>query len=229
MKLLNSRFKITSIIFLFFVSASSYGQAYDFTDVKLATARDNDARRDADGSPYITEDFSLVKISISDKKIFSARFNAHNGQMEVKLADETVILDNTKDIEVIFIKSNKLYKTFNYPIEDETKRGFLVVLTQTNNVTLLKKEYVSFSEKIPAKSSYSTATPATYKRENDSYFYLYNDKVNYLPTKKKDFLKLFPNYQEEIKNYMKENSLNPKNEDELITLINYIDGLVEKI
>ena len=181
---------------------------------------------DVKGSPYITENFVPVKLSINENTVYNGRFNAFNGDMEIKSQDKTIVLDTSKDIEVLFVITNKLYKTCTYNQKNsKTKRGFLVVLTESDSLQLFKLEKINFAEKKPVTSSYDTPKPAEFRKVSDSYFIKIDGQIVFLSTKKKAFLKSFPEYKTKLKNYLKMEKLNLKNESDLIKIVSYLNKL----
>ena len=66
----------------------------------------------AEGSPYINEKFSQIRITQYKARVFNARYNAYNGEMEVMTNDNKVIaLDNNVDFEVTFTTPKKIYRS----------------------------------------------------------------------------------------------------------------------
>ena len=183
----------------------------------------------AEGSPYINEKFSQIRITQYKARVFNARYNAYNGEMEVMTNENKVIaLDNNVDFEVTFTTPKKIYRSISYVTDkDMSKRGFLVVLSDNDNNSLFKEERIKYYEKVEASSSYQQDKPAKFDRIGDSYYIMMNDKVTFVPQKKKDFLKAFPNQANQLKSYMKANKLSPKDEDELINIINYLSTITE--
>ncbi len=162
-------------------------------------------------------------------KIYSARYNAFINEMEVTLENAKVIaLNPNSDYVVTFTTTNKVYKAVNYVDDNEvSKKGFLVLLSENEKCSLFKEERIKFYEKTVATTSYDKEIAAKYKRVDDNYYIKLGDKTTFLPQRKKDFLKLFPNEEKKLSTYMKKNKLNPKNEDELISVIKYLSTLIE--
>jgi len=181
----------------------------------------------AEGSPYINETFSQTRIAQYKDRVYSARYNAYNGEMEVMTNDSKVIaLDNNGDFEITFTSPKKIYRTISYVTDNNTsKRGFLVVLSDNDNNSLFKEEHIKYYEKVEALSSYQQDKPAKFNRVDDSYYIKMNEKVTFVPQKKKDFLKAFPEHASKLKSHMKTNKLNPKNEDELVKIVNYLSTI----
>ena len=88
----------------------------------------------ANGSPFINDEFELVKFKKLGNRVFLARYNANLGEMQLKRENDTIALDNTKNLELTFTQSNKVYKTHSYTNkENVSKRGFLVVLMENDH------------------------------------------------------------------------------------------------
>ena len=180
----------------------------------------------ANGSPFINDEFELVKFKKLGNRVFLARYNANLGEMQIKRENDTIALDNTKNLELTFTQSNKVYKTHSYTNkENVSKCGFLVVLMENDSLALLKEELVKFYDIKPPSNSYEKIKPAEFKRLSDVYYYRQGDKVSLLPQKRKDFLKLFPQHSSELKDYIKENKISLKKDEDLITLFEYINTL----
>ena len=52
-----------------------------------------------------------------------------------------------------------------------------------------------------------------------------NGNIVEMPTKKKELLKMFPNKEKEIEEFLKSNKISFKDEKDLIVLVNYLDTL----
>lgn len=205
------------------INIDSRGRFIDFTNVNA------NVNTDIEGSEYIDKNFTPIIITQYKNKIYGGRFNAFNGEIEVKLGENKVIaLDNNLDFEIKFTTTNKVYRTEKFINEKGiTKKGFLVVVTKKNEYLLLKEETIKFHEKIKAATSYDKSKPARYIREKDKYFIKFNSVVTYISQKKKDLFKTFPEQSGKLKSYIKKNNLNMKDEDDLIIIVNYLSTLTE--
>lgn len=199
-------------------------------EIERSMTRFNDVNSDSkiDGSPYINENFSPIIIT-QNKKTYNARYNAFSREMELMIADNKIIaLDPNSNYEVTFTLTNKVYRAVNYVNNNGiSKTGFLVVLSENDNFSIFKEERVKFYEKVESKTSYSKEKPARYDRIDDAYFIERDEKIMFLSQNKKKFLKLFPNESSKLNTYMKKNKLNPKKEDELIQIVDYLSSIIE--
>lgn len=182
-----------------------------------------------EGSIYINENFAPVIITQYNDKIYSGRFNALNGEIEIKLEENKVIaLDTNSDFEVKFTASNKIYRTESFvDSKGIEKKGFLVLVNENKEYALFKEEIVKFHEKIESTSSYDKGRPARYIREKDNYYIKNNNTIHYISQNKKDLLQTFPNESDKLKSFIKKNKINLKQEDDLVKIVNYLDALKE--
>ncbi|GAA4246718.1 MULTISPECIES: hypothetical protein [Winogradskyella] len=182
---------------------------------------------EAEGSPYITEEFLALRLENFKNKIYSGRYNAYNGEMEIKLGEDKIIaLDNNTDYTITFIASLKKYKPYTYKDENlDLQRGFLVVVKEDSSFTLLKKEQIKFQDKVKPRSSYEKEKAAKFIKESDTYYLNFNNETKILPQNKKQFLNSFPEYEVKLKSYIKKNKLSLKNENDLITIASYLSSI----
>jgi hypothetical protein len=196
----------------------------------LATTAKPKTNINIEGTPYITENYTPIKLTSFEERNFQARYNAFNGDMEVLDVDNGkvfVLNKNFNNYQVDFIGLNKTYKVFKYIDENGiASESFFVVLTSNNNLKLLKKENVKFYGERVATSTYDKARKASYKRGNDEYYIVVGETdAQPFSTRKKDISKLFSGSSKEILNFIKTNKLNTSKDEDLIQVINFISAL----
>ncbi|MBR9915701.1 MAG: hypothetical protein GYB32_12895 [Algicola sp.] len=187
----------------------------------------------AKGSAYINDVFLPIKVlNQKENNLFLARYNAYNGDMEIKDVDSNsditrALLIDTNDFIIEFMKDGKTYQSYNYIDENNNqKRDFFVNLVSTNRVSLLKKETVVFKEEVIAKSSYDKNKPAEFKRLSDTYYLkIGTDNAIEVPSNKKELAGLFPKHEGDIKTFIKKNRIKTSKEEDLIQLVDYINTL----
>jgi hypothetical protein len=179
---------------------------------------------EAEGSPYIQENFEPIKVSGFENQNYTGRFNAFSGEIEVKTGDDNVIaLDLEANYTVTFTRGGIVYKPYTFYTPNNTKkRGFLVVLRDMDSKAFLKREVIKFYDTEPANSSYQNAKPARFQRDDDEYYILVNNEIKYFPDSKKGLAKAFPAHANGLKALVKSKKLSYKNEADLITMAEYI-------
>lgn len=226
--------QLKSIIYLIIlVPILTFSQAVNIdlaSEVGFAPKNVSSIIKGAIGTPYINEKYESVRIKNFEDKIYSGRYNAYISEMEILLGNNQnpIALDiANNDYEVFFLNENKTYKSFTYNTDRGIqKRGFLVIISDENDVQLLKEERIKYYDKIPASSSYDQDKPAKFRREDDTYYIkLKNNKIVYFPTKTKDLVSVFPEHDKTITSFIKKEKLKLKKEEDAIKVANFIGSL----
>jgi len=178
------------------------------------------------GTPYLTDFFVPVTI-YPDDDLFFVKYNAVDDEMEVKLsATKTIILDNSfKKYTIIFNESKEKFVTLNEV--GKNKPSYFIELKKTDNVSLYKKKTKDFIQATKATDNYSKDKPARFSKIEEIFYVqlIPEGSVQEISKKKKTFLKLFQNNQDDIKNYIGKNKIKLNKEDDLVKLFTYIESL----
>lgn len=179
------------------------------------------SKGDLKGSPYINEDFISADV---DGSTYSMRYNAHEDQFEYLDNDAVVLFPAKLGATVVEIpRLNKKYEYLNYKDGRSYNYGFLVVLYETDNLKLFKKEKVNFIKGVVPKTSYDRAYPDEYRRERDVFYYQINGgEIDRVPTRNRQFTSLFADQSKEIDNYIKNNKISLNDENDLKKLFEFI-------
>ena len=185
----------------------------------------SDKKTNAVGSEYIDEEFKSALVNGGTQR-FQIRFNAYNNVMEYKKDNENLILIKKDNTLIEFLKGDT-YELVSFT----DKKGkelveYLNVIRNAGKVAIYKFEKIIFVEARPAQNTYDTGAPAEYKKASDTYYLKINDSFSELPTKQKEYIKLFPNKEAEIKDFFKTNKINFKNNTDLIKLANFLNSIV---
>lgn len=199
-------------------SSASFFQSVDNYFVRDRSA----AKIEAEGSPYINEAFENVKFKRFGDRIYSARFNANLGDIEVQMNDKLIALNKNQDFEVTFLQSNKTYKNFTFNDNGKTTKQFFVVVFDNSEYALLKKEYIKFRAESLSQTGYDKGKPAAFIREKDVYYFKVGDDIEELSTRKKKFAAAFPEQTKAIKAYIKNEKLDLEEEGDLIKAFQYV-------
>lgn len=176
------------------------------------------------GSEYLIEDFKPARVN-SGTQPFQIRFNAHTNVMEFKKDNEELILIK-KDNTLIEFTDGKTYELITYnDRKGEGTEAYLAAIKKTENVSIYKLEKINFVEARAASNTYDTATLAQYKRSSDTFYIKIGDVVSELPTKQKEYIKLFPGKEAQIKEYFKSNKINFKDDADLIKFATFLNSI----
>jgi hypothetical protein len=201
-------------------------------DIRNNTASTFQSSEEILGSPYLTENFVKSKLFYDDELLgdFYVRYNALNSEIEIKkstLKEETpkrLLADKKLRLKY---QGRELRFTTYINKKDETKNGYLSMLTDGKNMQLYHRLAVKYSEGKAAANSMVNPIPSRYAQFVE-FYYKNNDvdRIDYLPPKKGPFLKqLDKNLRDNVKLYISENKINLANEEDLIKTFEYINTL----
>ena len=227
---------LLSIVFIFLFANSVIGQNdidpfQTLVNNGLISTTFINPNTKIEGSPYVIDEFTPAQISILGNKIYPVKYNAFHDEIAVLTEDKSVysLRKNSKNkIIVTYINPKKVYQIFKY--FDDTNNegsGFFIELTSKNvNVKLLKKERIIFIGDKKSISSYAESEPAKYKRIKDKYFIKINsESAISLPKNKKEIAKLFPENQKVVLDFIRDETIKFKKEEDLIRLIIFLNQL----
>ena len=183
------------------------------------------------GSAFETEDFNKGRVFYKDEDLgeFYYRYNIFSKEIEVKntLLKEEKHKALIKDPNVLLIPSQGMRKYRFLPFineKGEKDEGYLIALFEGNSYTLYKFLEVKFSEAKAAANSMVNPKPSKFTRFTTFYYRNGDGEILELPTKKNKLLAAFKNTESSIlKNYIKEEKTNFKEEKDLIRLVAFID------
>ena len=97
----------------------------------------------------------------------------------------------------------------------------------SNTINLYRRTYIKFSEGTEATNSMVIATNDKFTPYQDYFVETENSKaLQLVKPNKKSLYEIFPELKDSIKSIIKEQSLNLKKEDDLVTLIEGISKLI---
>jgi len=179
-----------------------------------------------EGSPYLNEKFVIGTIinSKEDKRYrFLLRYNIYEDKIEIE-KDKNSIVNLGKEFYFNVIIDNKKFMLTEY--QYKTNKGYLEILYQnkdkSNNLYLKHTRTLISAKK--AQSSYEKDKPAKFN-QSESFFYEHNNKIVSLPSRKKDFFKLFSSNSKVIEEYAKKNKLGIKDKNDLIKIFQFYSSL----
>jgi len=235
--------RLLPIAFLFLFSASlfaqvsgaprqfeSTSQVYDQLRKFLNTKEKDPYQIDWDnvkGSPYLYEKYKLAQFFVGDKSYgnIMMRFNTYSNEIELfpENGKEIGALMKVDDSRIVF--ENKTLQLFDYKDEEGAeKKAYFLVLNDEKNVQLLLRKKCVFSPNEKALTA-NQADRAAKFTQYDYYYIVKNGEPIQVDAKKKDVLKLFPENENEIKNFIKSEKLKLKKEEDFATLIDFIATL----
>ena len=196
---------------------------------ELRSSRSNTLNyADINGSPYYSDDFKLSDIYFKNGNIIkqvSVRLNLYDNILEFQRGNE--ILELTRMEDLGHVKINEEDITFVNDVDDSGDAGFYKIELD-GKYQLLQLLQVTYFDPIKATNHYEDDIPAKFKKQNGKY-YLGTEKNTPLEFgNKKDFQDSFAQSYTSLVKYAKKNKLNPKNYDDLVIMVNYLNSNDDK-
>jgi hypothetical protein len=205
--------------------------AGDMTD-QLTRLTNATGINDFAGSPYVYDSFKPVNVYYEDElmdRLFY-RYNALNEEIEIKktnLTDETpqrLMADKAIHLD---IEGRKLsFKTF-IDRKNNTLNGYLTLLAEGDKYDLYRRTRVKFTEGQKAQNSFVAAVPNRFTHYIEYYAQKKGvDRIDELKVSNSGLLKILPNdLKLPLKNYLKEENLNVKEEAHLIKVFEHLNAM----
>ena len=183
------------------------------------------------GSPYTDNTFRQANLYYGDDNLGQMyyRYNAYNEEIEIKKSilpeEKPRALARDKKI-ALFIDNNPMSFLTFIDKNNLTQNGYLTKL-EDGKFTLYRRTDVKFTEGQKSQNSFVKATPARFTQFVEYYLKKEGvDRIDEVLLKKNKILKLVEgNNKDMLKKYLKEKSINVKNELDLIKVIQYINTL----
>lgn len=176
------------------------------------------------GGAYLDPDFTEGVIIMKDGTRIPnkpMRYNIYTQQMQFVENTDTLALANPDEIEYLKIADRTFVYT-NYICKGEHKKGYFELI-EDGECRLLKR-WVALYHEVDQSSQESTDCDVFY-RDCQCFLQFFLNPACPVEPKKNDFVMSFASKGESIKTFMKNNKLNPKNEEDLSRIVDYYNGI----
>lgn len=218
--------KVISVGVFFLVSFFGFSQS---TVVTISSGHGfnivpDDAPETVTGSMYLDGAFTPARIN-EEQDVVILRYNAYKDEMEFQQGQDTYYLIKEDNVKIDFLNNKKTYNYLSYSDgSKQSQKGFLVELVNGKK-SLYEKEAVAFIPSKPTTTGYEAPKPAEYKRSKEAFFIKVSDKVVNFPKNKKELLKMFPDNNSQISDYLKKNKVSFSKKEDLIGLTKFLNTL----
>ena len=177
-----------------------------------------------DGSPFANKNYQIAEL-INEKQgtrhKYSVRYNAYLDRMETPRPNGTI--GALKKTSFFTLKLNgSTYKVFDYINKDQKlSNGYFALIIDNDSISLLRRDVKVFQEGKPAKTTFHPPTPAKFLDETAYYLKFPDRPALEVPSKKKDFISLFKNNQNDISAFIKQNRLKTNNQADLEKIVEF--------
>ena len=182
--------------------------------------------KDIQGSPYLNDEFingSIYTVSKTQFTDIPLRYNIYNQEIEFKNPENKVIALGTPEVveKVSFGEYTMVYIPFSY--NKKVQNGFLKVLSE-GKVSLYARPEIEF-QKPKEPGAYREAEPAKFVPRDDRNFIRIGKDAAQMVVNKKEVIEVFPDHNDEIEAFIKQNKINVKKQGELKSVVEYYNSL----
>jgi hypothetical protein len=177
-----------------------------------------------EGSPYRQEEFieGVIYINEGNYGELPLRYNIFKDYVEFKKGTQTFVLDANLKINEVIIGSDTLIVA-KYLTGGKERLGFFNLLV-SGKTSLLAKHIVKYREAQPPKALETDGKLAKYSEYPDIYFVKFDKGELVEVDNIKKLIQKFPDRQDELNAFVKENKIS-KNEEDMRKLISYYNLL----
>jgi len=193
-------------------------------DFRLAQSLDGEIAPEYEGTPYLFAEFTGADIILKVSKGYEGipmNYNIHNDDFEFMMDEVSYALGNNNIVSYISIEDRKFYY-MNYTYNSAQIKGYLELVAD-GDFRFFKKHRVIYTEPKPTRG-YVEAQPAKFDSRSPDYFIeLENGNIVYF-NKLNDIADLITDEGGRIKDYIKDNRLKARREEDIIELADFING-----
>lgn len=184
------------------------------------------ALEDIEGSPYLTKAFERSQVLMKNGDTLSnarMRFNIFMGNFEFKKQGTVYQLVNGTDIRQVEHQGRDFVYTPYHAASGKRYESFLVRLVE-GPCSIYKRPRVKFKGPQPAQTSFHNPKPPRFEEEDPFYFIQFKDQEaprQIESLRRGRFLDHFGPLENELKDYIKDQDIDLKEEEGLVRFIRY--------
>jgi len=185
-----------------------------------------------EGSPYLTEEYVPSKVFLKNNKKpakVKLKYNAYADQFQYVQSDREFIVKEEEIDSIEYMNNDFLYTTYInkesglFSSSEEKKEGYLARLVK-GPCSLFKGFFIEFYKASEAKG-YESSQPPRFENEEPTYYIQFKEDTypREIETfRRNKFLEHFDSSLEsKLKNYIKDNNIRLRKEEDLVQFIRY--------
>ena len=174
-----------------------------------------DSKIVVDGTPYL-HPFMNAKVE-GVQGTTKMRYNAYNDEVEYQTeSGNLALLKLAKFSDIYFLEQGLHLKLVTYEYNKTPITGYLFELVNKPEIKIYKREHITFNAEKAARTSYNTATPASFSHDKPVYFIQKGaGAIVELPSNKRKLTELFPAKKDAINQLFKSNNIDFSNTSDL--------------
>jgi RecG-like helicase len=193
--------------------------SFQFT--KSATSDENLKYSEIQGTPYFPNNFILGKAMCCNETV-PMRYDMYSDQIEYNKDGTTFILEKKEPYTKIIFNDSKT----TLVLENINNTPHYFILLADGNNSLLKKASVKIQSAMKSSTALVNNEHPAYFQSNAPVYYIKTpNKECQLIKNTNDILEIFPEKKDEIKTFLKSNKIKFSKEEDLISVINFVNTL----
>lgn len=176
------------------------------------------------GTPYLQETYQEGVIYYANNKIkVPARYNAFKDLIEYQQNGRTLVLDPAATIKRVQLH-DATFVVEKFDDKGKTKFGYFALL-DSGKVMLYSKKTIDYLEPQKGRALDGTDQPAEFRKVADRFFFKIGTTGLQEVKNIKSMIAGFPDKQEELTRFAKQERISPRDEEELVKLVKYYNSL----
>jgi hypothetical protein len=183
-----------------------------------------------EGSAYLTEEWNsgtFIDVDGKNRGDHKLRYNIYDDEVETIREGKEISLNHriVKEFQIYGLEEGDLVNKYifrsGYPANDEfSEKSFYQVLADNGDYKLLKKHSCKITQ-FESKGYGANTVTEKFLQSTKYFIYSENDGFRKVSKSKKSIYDTFPEYEDELKSYIKKNKLNIKKDEDFAQLIYY--------
>jgi hypothetical protein len=177
------------------------------------------------GTPYLDEAYAQGSILTSTaSRNTLLRYNAYKDIIEFQVDGQARILDPSTTVKKVSL-GNSTFVVEKYVTDKGIPKYGYFTLLDSGKVNLFSKKSVKFTPGLKGRALDGGDQPAEFRRNPDE-FYIKVGAGELIEVKNiKTMIAAFPDKQDELAAFAKKEKISPKDEEELVKLVQYYNSL----
>lgn len=209
---MNRKCKLITAMLCLFTIMAAYAQVATTADAKIK------------GTPYLQDAYEEGVIHYANNKMkVPARYNAFQDLIEYQQGGRAMVLDPTPTIKKVQLH-NAIFVVEKYSVKGKSKLGYFALL-DSGKVMLYSKKRINYLEPKKGKAMDGGDLPAEYRKMADIFYYKIGNTGLQEVTNIKSMIASFPDKQDELTRFAKEEKISHRDEEEVLRLVKYYNSL----
>jgi len=177
------------------------------------------------GTPYLDEAYVDGRILTSNAtRNAPLRYNAYKDLIEFQVDGMARVLDPTTSVKKVSLGSSTLVVEKYVTDKGIPKYGYFTLL-DSGKVNLFSKKSVKFTPGLKGRALDGGDQPAEFRRNPDEFYFKIGTGELIEIKSIKAMIAAFPDKQDELTAFAKKEKISPKDEEELVKLVEYYNSL----